>query len=154
MHVCLGNCVVQWCVLLAVVYRAPDNSLNCRAALVGSPHLAHDEPRRVFEFLNYSLCDGMLPVAYSRAGIIPAIESAPNHTDLCARIERRNRRLRTLRSSRRCVLVNLERRPLEGDTNECRPKFLIDKVQISVTLDCILDISLSNCKGSFRSTST
>lgn len=91
----------------------------------------------------------MLPVAYSRTSIIPAIESAPNPTDLCAKILRSHRRFRTLRLAPSCVLVNLERRPLEGDTNECRPKFLIDKVQISVTLYCILDVSLLDRERSF-----
>lgn len=42
------------------------------------------------------------------------------------------------------MLASLERRPPECDANECRPKFLIDKVEISVTPDWILNISLVN----------
>lgn len=65
-----------------------DNSLNCRAALVGSPHLAHAEARRVFEFLNYSLCDGMLPDAFPHTVTADAIECAPKSWALRLIIQR------------------------------------------------------------------
>lgn len=155
----LGNPVIQRRALFPVreLYGSmqADNSLNCRAALVGSPHLAHAEPRRVFEFLNYSLCDGMLPVAYSPVGITRVIECVPKRSDICAKIQWMTKPLRTFPTRSRNKLASLERRPPEGDTNECRPKFLIDKVQISVTLDSILDYHwFSNRTGSFRRTPT
>lgn len=48
------------------------------------------------------------------------------------------------------MLASLERRPLKYDANECRSKFFIDKVEISVADDYTLDISSPKCVGSFQ----
>lgn len=50
------------------------------------------------------------------------------------------------------MLASLERRPLEYDANECRPKFLMDRVEMSVTCDMAFDVSRRECMGSFQHT--
>ncbi|CAH0727707.1 unnamed protein product, partial [Brenthis ino] len=52
--------------------------------------------------------------------------------------------VRTVRCEADGTLASLGRGPPESDTNECSPKYLIVKVEISMALDCTLDIQLLN----------
>lgn len=60
---------------------------------------------------------------------------------------RASRAVGTLRIAVDDTLASLGRGPPESDTNECSPKYLIVKVEISVALDRTLDIQLLNYTG-------
>lgn len=106
----------------------------------------HAEPRRVFEFLNYSLCDGMFPVTCRGTSIICTSECAPSLLDLTVRIELHSPSPVPFKNTPGSMLASLERRSLESDTNECRPKFFIDRVETAVMVDFLLDIAFEQLK--------